>query len=81
MVYTLEWIKPPAMILVQIHGYIDTDYSCQRNNQISPKFQIWVVQLIFTVHEKIVDKSMNKKFYFRGVKERSIVALVAEFTV
>ena len=33
------------------------------------------------VMTKIVDKSMNKKFYSICVNERSIVALVAEFTV
>ena len=27
----------------------------------------------------IVDKSMNKKFYSRGVNERSVVAFMAKF--
>ena len=38
-------------ILVQIHGYIDTGYSYQPNDQISPKFQIVVVQMISIGHE------------------------------
>ena len=32
-------------------AYIDTDYSRQRNDQVSPKFQILVVQMISIGHE------------------------------
>ena len=77
----LERIKPHATILIQIHGYIDTDYSCQCNDSISAISKFELFKWYSLVMRKNVNKSMNKKFYSRGVNERIIVALVAEFTV
>ena len=77
----LERIEPHATILVQIHGYIDYDYSCRFNDPISPISKFELSKWYSLVKRKLVNKSMNEKFYSRGVNERIIVALVAEFTV
>ena len=63
----LQRIKPHALytILEQIHGYIDTDYSCQRNDQISPKFQILVVQMISIGHENNCGLIHEQKVLFQ----------------
>ena len=62
----LEQIKPHmhATILVQIHvhGYIDTDYTCQSNNPISPISKFELSKWYSLVMRKIVNKSMNKSF-------------------
>ena len=69
----LERIKPHATILVQIHGY--TDYSCQCNDPISPISKFELSKWYSLVMKTIVDKSMNKRCYSRGVNERIIVAI------
>ena len=62
MVSTFERIKPHATILIQIHGYIDTDYSCQCNDLISPISNLSFLNDIHWSWEKLWINPWTKSF-------------------